>query len=86
MLIFSFKALSFKLSFFRILNNETESPTLNNIPPLPFCKISLGPTLQLDEIINFLRQAISNNIFGLPSNLELNTLTSAKEIYLYGLS
>ena len=34
-----------------------------------------------DEIlINFFKQATSNNIFGLPSNLELNTFTSASEI------
>ena len=80
MSIFFFNTLSPKFKFLRILYNELKSPTLYKIPPFPLCKISLGPTLQSVEMINFFRQAISNNIFGLPSNLELNTFTSAREI------
>ena len=43
------------------------------MPPLPDCKISLGPTLQSEDIINLFKHAVSNKIFGLPSNLELKT-------------
>ena len=55
------------------------------MPPLPDCSISLGPTLQSDEMISFFKQAVSSKIFGLPSNLELRTFISQSEIYLNGL-
>ena len=54
MSIFFFILCRIKFKFLRILYNELKSPTLYKIPPFPLCKISLGPTLQSVEMINFL--------------------------------